>query len=156
MLRQDERTAAIGPFYQRDGEARGLTEALIDFEADRHTALIVADVLKEMRRRRDLGLMTRSRSIAALAALSIFLLAACAQGGSSPSSSFIAPSSAQPATAQVRGGGNCNPSYPTVCIPPPPPDLDCGDLAFSNFEVLAPGPHNFDSDGDGIGCESSG
>ena len=23
---------------------------------------------------------------------------------------------------------NCDPSYPGVCIPPPPPDLDCGDI----------------------------
>jgi endonuclease YncB( thermonuclease family) len=23
---------------------------------------------------------------------------------------------------------NCDPSYPTVCIPPPPPDLDCADI----------------------------
>jgi micrococcal nuclease len=23
--------------------------------------------------------------------------------------------------------GDCDPAYPTVCIPPPPPDLDCGD-----------------------------
>lgn len=24
--------------------------------------------------------------------------------------------------------GNCDPSYPTVCIPPPPPNLNCPDL----------------------------
>jgi predicted flap endonuclease-1-like 5' DNA nuclease len=50
--------------------------------------------------------------------------------------------------------GNCDPSYPTVCIPPPPPDLDCGDIPFRRFKVLPPDPHNFDSDHDGIGCES--
>lgn len=49
---------------------------------------------------------------------------------------------------------NCDPSYPDVCIPPPPPDLDCGDVPYRNFRVLPPDPHNFDSDGDGIGCES--
>jgi micrococcal nuclease len=47
----------------------------------------------------------------------------------------------------------CDPSYPTVCIPPPPPDLDCGDIPYSNFPVLPPDPHGFDGDGDGIGCE---
>lgn len=52
------------------------------------------------------------------------------------------------------GGGSCDPAYPTVCIPPPPPDLDCGDIRYTNFKVLAPDPHNFDSDGDGIGCET--
>jgi hypothetical protein len=49
---------------------------------------------------------------------------------------------------------NCDPSYPTVCIPPPPPDLDCGDITFRRFTVLPPDPHNFDSDHDGIGCET--
>ncbi len=48
----------------------------------------------------------------------------------------------------------CDPAYPTVCIPPPPPDLDCGDIAYRNFEVLAPDPHHFDGDGDGVGCET--
>jgi micrococcal nuclease len=51
-------------------------------------------------------------------------------------------------------GGNCHPSYPTVCIPPPPPDLDCKDIPYRRFTVLPPDPHNFDGDGDGIGCES--
>lgn len=49
---------------------------------------------------------------------------------------------------------NCDPSYPTVCIPPPPPDLDCGDISYRDFEVLEPDPHRFDGDNDGIGCES--
>jgi micrococcal nuclease len=54
------------------------------------------------------------------------------------------------------GGGDeeCDPSYPTVCIPSPPPDLDCADVPFTNFEVLPPDPHGFDGDGDGIGCET--
>ena len=49
---------------------------------------------------------------------------------------------------------NCDPSYPTVCIPPPPPDLDCGDIPYRNFPVRPPDPHRFDADNDGIGCES--
>lgn len=49
---------------------------------------------------------------------------------------------------------NCDPSYPTVCIPPPPPDLDCGEIEFRNFTVLPPDPHGFDTDNDGIGCET--
>jgi hypothetical protein len=49
----------------------------------------------------------------------------------------------------------CDPSYPDVCIPPPPPDLDCGDDGVpEDFEVLSPDPHDFDRDNDGIGCES--
>jgi PKD repeat protein len=49
----------------------------------------------------------------------------------------------------------CDSSYPDLCIPPPPPDLDCGNDGISeNFQVLPPDPHGFDSDNDGIGCES--
>jgi micrococcal nuclease len=47
----------------------------------------------------------------------------------------------------------CDPSYPTVCIPPSPPDLDCGDLAYEDFTVYPPDPHRFDGDFDGVGCE---
>ena len=49
---------------------------------------------------------------------------------------------------------NCDSSYPDVCIPPPPPDLDCADVSSKNFRVLSPDPHGFDREGDGIGCES--
>lgn len=49
---------------------------------------------------------------------------------------------------------SCDPSYPSVCIPPPPPDLDCADIPQRRFTVKAPDPHHFDGDGNGIGCES--
>lgn len=52
------------------------------------------------------------------------------------------------------GNGDCHPSYPTVCIPPPPPDLDCGDISYRRFLVTRSDPHRFDGDNDGIGCES--
>ena len=48
----------------------------------------------------------------------------------------------------------CDPSYPDVCIPPYPPDLDCGEIGYSNFRVVGNDPHGFDRDNDGIGCES--
>ena len=48
----------------------------------------------------------------------------------------------------------CDAAYPEVCIPPPPPDLDWGEVAYRRFKVLARDPHRFDGDGDGIGCES--
>lgn len=50
--------------------------------------------------------------------------------------------------------GNCDGSYPDVCIPPPPPDLDCPEIAHRNFRVLPPDPHRFDGNKDGFGCES--
>ena len=65
----------------------------------------------------------------------------------------IVPLVPQPTPAPV---GNCDPSYPTVCIPPGPPDLNCGDISFGSFTVLPPDPHGLDgNDGDGIGCESN-
>ncbi len=55
---------------------------------------------------------------------------------------------------QVPEQNSCDPSYPDVCIPVYPPDLDCGEIQFANFKVLSPDPHGFDADNDGIGCES--
>ena len=48
----------------------------------------------------------------------------------------------------------CDSAYPDFCIPPPSPDLDCKDITEKKFKVLPPDPHGFDTDGDGIGCES--
>ena len=50
--------------------------------------------------------------------------------------------------------GDCDSSYPVVCISPYPPDLNCDDIPKKNFDVLPPDPHGFDRDEDGIGCES--
>lgn len=63
--------------------------------------------------------------------------------------------SATPAPIASPGAsGACDPAYPTVCIPPPPPDLDCADIPYRRFTVLSPDPHHFDGDGNGVGCES--
>jgi hypothetical protein len=53
-------------------------------------------------------------------------------------------------------GGNCDRAhYPSVCIAPYPPDLDCGEVAYQNFAVLGSDPHGFDgNDNDGVGCET--
>jgi micrococcal nuclease len=52
--------------------------------------------------------------------------------------------------------GDCDPSYPEVCIPPPPPDLDCGEIrdkyGYEDFQVVPPDPHRFDGNKDGVGC----
>ena len=47
----------------------------------------------------------------------------------------------------------CDRAYPTVCIDPYPPDVDCGEIAYRRFQVLRPDPHGFDRDRDGVGCE---
>jgi hypothetical protein len=66
------------------------------------------------------------------------------------------PSPAPPAPQPTRtpASNNCDPAYPDVCIPPPPPDLDCGEIPYHDFRVLPPDPHRFDRDKDGIGCET--
>ena len=46
----------------------------------------------------------------------------------------------------------CDPSYPTVCLPPPPPDLKCHDFFFRAFPVVAPDSQGLDPDGDGVAC----
>jgi hypothetical protein len=52
----------------------------------------------------------------------------------------------------------CAPSYPSICVPPPPPALRCADIASRNFRVnytvAAPDPQGFDGDHNGMGCES--
>ena len=68
-----------------------------------------------------------------------------------------APTTTAPTTTSppTTTSARCDPSYPTVCIPPPPPDLDCKDIPYRNFRVLPPDPHRFDgNDKDGIGCET--
>jgi len=68
-----------------------------------------------------------------------------------PTPAPVAPQPTAPPT-----GGNCDPSYPSVCIPPYSQvgDLDCGDIPFRRFTVIPPDPHGFDRDHDGVGCES--
>ena len=67
---------------------------------------------------------------------------------------YPAPPPPAPPTAAPTPQPACHPSYPDHCIPPPPPDLDCGDVPWTNFRVLAPDPHNFDGDHNGVGCQA--
>lgn len=48
---------------------------------------------------------------------------------------------------------NCDQSYPDLCIPPPPPDLDCADVGERGFRVVGDDPHRLDRDSDGMVCE---
>jgi len=73
---------------------------------------------------------------------------------SSPEPEPIPEPTSQPTQSQqVQSQNQCDSSYPSVCIPPYPPDLDCGEIGYSNFRVVPPDPHGFDRDRDGIGCE---
>jgi hypothetical protein len=77
-----------------------------------------------------------------------------ATNGSSCPAPLPPPTTTAPptTTTTTTPPSNCHPSYPTVCIPPPPPDLNCDDIPYNNFTVLAPDPHNFDGNHDGVGC----
>jgi hypothetical protein len=60
-----------------------------------------------------------------------------------------------PTLTPTRDPNQCAAEYPTVCIPPPPPDLNCPDITFRNFLALPPDRHNSDTDNDQIGCEQN-
>jgi Flp pilus assembly pilin Flp len=59
-------------------------------------------------------------------------------------------------TQTLRPPVTCDAHYSGACIPPPPPDLDCDDLAHTGItgtvEVSDSDPHHLDTDGDGIAC----
>lgn len=65
----------------------------------------------------------------------------------------LPPSTTTGPAGTTPSAGGCDPAYPDVCIPPAPPDLDCGDIPDRDFTVLVPDPHRFDGGGDGRGCE---
>lgn len=71
-----------------------------------------------------------------------------------PTATAAASTATPTATPVPTARPACDPSYPDVCIAPPPPDLDCGEIVLRNFRVLGPDPHGFDTDGDGVGCEA--
>jgi hypothetical protein len=58
------------------------------------------------------------------------------------------------AASDRRERDECDSSYPTVCIAPAPPDLDCADVPYKTFAVEGSDPHGFDADFDGVGCEA--
>ncbi|MEZ4868789.1 MAG: SH3 domain-containing protein [Caldilineaceae bacterium] len=70
-----------------------------------------------------------------------------------PPTPLPAPTPTPTPTPAPTVGSNCDPSYPDVCIPSPPPDLDCGEIPYRRFRVVGADPHRFDGDHDGIGCE---
>jgi hypothetical protein len=79
------------------------------------------------------------------------------QGIVAPADAGIAPVDDEPVSvAPVPVAGECDPSYPDLCLPPAPPYLNCDyiyGLGASHITVYAPDPHGFDSDSDGVGCE---
>jgi hypothetical protein len=56
-------------------------------------------------------------------------------------------------SSDVKSPEGCDSSYPDICISITSAKLSCFDIPYKNFKVLLPDRHEFDSDGDGIGCE---
>ena len=55
--------------------------------------------------------------------------------------------------SDVNSTERCDSSFPDICISITSAKLSCFDIPYKNFKVLLPDRHEFDSDGDGIGCE---
>ena len=91
--------------------------------------------------------MTRGALVVAL----LLLVVAAAGAGSSAA---VSPAAFVPFVAGGRPAGECEPSYPTVCLPPPPPDLNCPQIPYNDFAAVPPDAHHLDADNDGIACES--
>jgi endonuclease YncB( thermonuclease family) len=61
-----------------------------------------------------------------------------------------------PSSHTPRPSGKCDPNYAGGCVPPYPPDVDCGHiraLGIAPVRVIGSDPHRLDGDDDGIGCE---
>ena len=72
----------------------------------------------------------------------------------SPTPTFAAtPTPTPPPTPTPAAGGACDPNYSGYCVPIVLYDLDCGDIRHRVI-VVGVDIHRFDSDQDGIGCES--
>ena len=56
-------------------------------------------------------------------------------------------------SSDVNSPEGCDSSYPDICNSITSAKLSCFDIPYKNFKVLLLDRHEFDSDGDGIGCE---
>lgn len=133
--------------YEAQGWAYGLPAAGLSADAQAPLLLAQADTVPLE------TLRVVSPACGAAAPVDVLLLGGAAQLAAelvpqldgSDASACAAPPAPPPA---------CDPSYPDFCIPPAPPDLNCADIAQTNFTVLPPDPHGFDGNLDGVGCES--
>ena len=64
-----------------------------------------------------------------------------------------AATSTSPPTPSPASGGACDPNYAGFCVPIVAYDLDCADIRH-RVTVVGVDIHGFDSDHDGIGCDS--
>ncbi|MDN5846347.1 MAG: hypothetical protein L0H53_08755 [Candidatus Nitrosocosmicus sp.] len=106
-------------------------------------------------------LRARNTAIVLLVIFSLFIIMIVA-GSATKSSRSPSPPSQSAAmmetTSESESGddneSSCDSSYPDVCIPSYPPDLNCADVSEKRFSVIGSDPHGFDGDYDDIGCKS--
>lgn len=61
---------------------------------------------------------------------------------------------AAPKPPPVAPASNCNPAYSGACIPNVPYDLDCPEIAATDFSSVGSDPYGLDGNNDGVACES--
>jgi hypothetical protein len=71
-----------------------------------------------------------------------------------PTATPVPPTAAPQATAPPPPVSNCDPNYSGACIPPYPPDINCGDITARRFQVIGQDVHGLDGDYDKVACES--
>jgi len=131
-----------GEFFNEKLVRRGYAKAVLYQPNDRYIGLV---------RAAEAEARTAARGLWSACSRAVALPAPAPQPDPAPATPVPLP---VPLPSQPAAGAGCDPSYPTICIPPAPPDLDCPQIPHRRFQVLPPDPHGFDSDQDGIGCES--
>lgn len=81
------------------------------------------------------------------------VIRACRSEGLAVCATTTSTATTSTSSSTITAPPGCDPSYPTLCLPLPPPDLDCGQIGATNFPVIGSDHHGLDDDGDGIGCE---
>jgi hypothetical protein len=64
------------------------------------------------------------------------------------------PAPIAPSDEDDGGGDGCSAEYVGACVPDAGYDVNCPDLAESDFDSVGSDPYGLDRDGDGIACES--
>ena len=102
-----------------------------------------------------MGVLSKKLVALALITLAAVVIFNAADRVQLASAGDVAPAAFVPLVVGNRPPSECSPAYPTICLLPPPPNINCPQLLpMVNIPTLPPDPHGLDADKDGIGCES--
>ena len=138
---------AIAPFRKARAKARGYATLAA------RTLVSQARGVYERRPARALELIDRASELAPTLA-SIETVRALAISRQQALSAPPQPPTPAPVASPSPAASNCDPNYTGACIPLVSFDLDCGDVAATDFNSVGSDPHGFDREGDGLACES--